>query len=215
MLTCYWTDNFFRYHPDILPPNPSRGTPEEFVQMVKDIHDQGHLVMSFTSPVWWHEDSPTLLNLPYSMTIKDFARIDYEGVPTRQSWENGDNLEWGYYMSLSQPLVKQKLTQLMYSLKNTYQSDFIWGDGVGAASFDYDFNVNESNPISFNERWFQFTKEFKDYLYIPEGNYDRLAETAVGFYGISIPRLQSRWLVVYQRIWRWKLGYISSWILFD
>ncbi|MBI4304742.1 MAG: hypothetical protein HY678_00335 [Chloroflexi bacterium] len=99
VIAAYWPGGFHGYYPDILPPDPEQGTIEELRAAVVAARTRGNLVMPMVLTSWWHEDSPTMKDLPPPLTARDIAVIDELGEPVRISWTLGDRVDWGYDVS--------------------------------------------------------------------------------------------------------------------
>jgi hypothetical protein len=183
MLSIYYGGGFHGFHPDYFPPDPDLGTMEDFKAMIRDFHSFGHLVMPFTLPIWWHENSPTIKNLASPLTISDIAQIDMQGNPRYTSWELGGKADWGYFVSPYHPFVNQRLDKLIKEMTVDIPSDLIYADVIGAYADSYDFNPASPDPVSFNEGWLDFLRKYSNTLIVNERGYDRMAETATGFMG--------------------------------
>ncbi len=180
MLSNYYTGGFHGHHPDYLPPDPQWGTTADLVQMVSDIKAQGKLVMPFTLPTWWHEQSPSVSGLT-TPGLDDIAQIGHDGQPVFHEWE-GDG---GYFVSPHHPFVQTRLAQMMDEMKGTVGGDLLYEDVIAARASNYDFNPAAPSPMDYNQGWLEHTQLYKDSLLIVERGYDRMAETAVGFMGTS------------------------------
>jgi len=49
--------------------------------MFREARMSGLLVMPYTNPTWWDDESPTLQNLPPDTVSTDVAVVDNQGVP--------------------------------------------------------------------------------------------------------------------------------------
>ena len=183
MLLTYYSGGFDGYHPDYLPPDPNLGTTDDFKAMVKSFHKLGHLVMPFTLPCWWHENSPTVQNLPAPLTINDISQIDETGKPLYRSWELGGKVDWGYFVSPYHPFVKQRIDRLFKEMTEDVPDDIIYADVVGAWAYPYDLNQSSPAPALFNEGWLKLLRNYNNKRIVYESGYDRLAEISVGFMG--------------------------------
>ena len=179
LLSNYYNGGFHGYHPDYLPPRADYGTQEEFRQMFEAAHNQGHLVMPFTLPVWWHEDSPTVQGLTSTPTITDVAQhIDEAGTPSYHCW---DPASCGYNVCPYHPYVQQRLAQNIVSMTQYLPSDLLYEDVIGGG-WSYDFNPSSPSPLDLAEGWLDHTRAYSDVLIISEASYDRMADSVVGMF---------------------------------
>jgi len=180
LISWYYSGSFEGYHPDYLPPSIAYGTTADFVQMVSDLHGQQKLVMPFTLPNWWHENSPTIQNLS-DVTIEDISEIDLGGNPRLHDWSGGG--DWGYMISPGHPFVQQRINQIYTDIFDTYGSDLIYEDVLGSHPAGLDFNPNLPSPMDLGQGWLDHFLSHSDYLTVTEGGYDRLSECLTGFIG--------------------------------
>ena len=178
MLSNYWPGGFHGHHPDVLPPDSLYGTLEELSAAMDSAHALGFLVMPFTLPIWWHENSPTINNL--TCPLSDIAVIGWNG---QVDYFCFDANNYGYGVSPNAPYVKQRLDELMQQLKDTLSADMVYEDCIGAFEWKYDLNLNDTTYLDHSEYWLEHTRTYKNYLLVTEVGYDRLLETEVGFLG--------------------------------
>lgn len=182
MLSMYYTGGFHGHHPDYLPPDPQSGTTEEFTSMVAELRELNMLSMPFTLPVWWHEESPTLLAYGIE-NIEEIARLKSPGVPAYEGYYSSwleDPWDYGYYMSPASPFVQEKYKQIHTDIFETYGCDFIYEDVLGCPGGRFDFNANASSPADFLDNWNELAKQESRYHILAENAYDRMAEYLVG-----------------------------------
>lgn len=179
LLSNYYNGGFHGYHPDYLPPRADYGTQEEFRQMFEAAHSQGHLVMPFTLPVWWHEDSPTVQGLSSTPTITDVAQhVDEAGTPAYHCW---DPTSCGYNVCPYHAYVQQRLAQNVVSLTQYLSSDLLYEDVIGGG-WEYDFNPSSPSPLDLAEGWLNHTRTYSDALIISEASFDRMSDSVVGMF---------------------------------
>lgn len=164
--------------PDYLPPDPRWGTTADFQTLVTAAHQQGLLVMPYTNPTWWDDESPTLQGLA-PLTIGDIAAQETPGQPDFESY-GGRN---GYTMSPAHPFVQQRLEQLMAQWQTAVGVDCIFDDQIGARPWQYDFNPASPTPLSYSDGWLDYTQTYADHCLMTEGGWDRLAANEIGFHG--------------------------------
>ena len=166
-------------YPDFLPPNLAWGTTEEFRAMFEEAHRLGLLVMPYTNPTWWDDESPTLQSLPPSLTINDLAVLDPDGEPVYEYY----GPRGGYVMSPYPSFVQQRLALLVQQMTEELPSDLLFEDQIGARPWLYDFNTASPDPMAYIEGWIGHTKTYRETLLMTELGFDRLAEIEVGFHG--------------------------------
>lgn len=164
-------------YPDFLPPDPSWGTTADFAAMAQDAQGRGLLVMPYTNPTWWDDESPTLQDPPVAIT--DVAVIDDQGKPVYEYY----GPHGGYVMSPHPPLVKQRLQQLVMSMTEDIPSDILFEDQIGARPWLFDHNSSSPYPMAYIPGWLEHTRTHSDTLLMTELGFDRLTETEVGFHG--------------------------------
>lgn len=178
-LVAYWEDEFDENYPDFFPPNASYGTPEEFVQMIEQAQAMNFVVMPYTNPTWWDDESPTLQKLPSPLNSADLAVRDKEGTAVYKSYgERG-----GLVMSPYLPFVQQRVAKVIEQMTRDVPSDLLFEDQIGARPWLFDYNPSSPSPTAYSQGWFEHTRDYRDKGLMTEEGYDRLAETVVGFHG--------------------------------
>jgi hypothetical protein len=166
-------------YPDFLPPAPAWGTTANFASMFQQAQALGLLVMPYTNPTWWDDESPTLQNLPPPLTIADVAALDDQGVPIYENYgPNG-----GYVISPYVPFVQQRLDQLVNQMTVEIPSDMLFEDQIGARPWLFDHNASSLPPTAYINGWLEHTRTYSNILLMTELGFDRLAETEAGFHG--------------------------------
>lgn len=166
------------YGPDYLPPDPRWGTTADFQTLVKAAHQQGLLVMPYTNPTWWDDESPTMRGIA-PLTIRDVAAQQIPKQPDQETYGG----HGGYTMSPFHPFVQQRLAQLMAQWQSDVGVDCIFEDQIGARPWQYDFNPASPTPLSYSDGWLTYTQKYADRCLMTEGGWDRLAATEIGFHG--------------------------------
>jgi hypothetical protein len=164
-------------YPDFLPPASCWGTTADFAAMVRDAQTRGFLVMPYTNPTWWDDESPTLQDP--AVAITDVAVLDDEGNPVYEHYD------WhgGYVVSPHSPVVEHRLHQLVISMTEEVPSDLLFEDQIGARPWLFDHNAWSPYPMAYIPGWLEHTRTYSDRLLMTELGFDRLAETEVGFHG--------------------------------
>ena len=166
-------------YPDFLPPDSRWGTTADFRALVEAAHTYDLLVMPYTNPTWWDDESPTMQNLPPPLTASDVAVLEEDGEPVYETY-NGHG---GYVVSPQIPFVQQRLAQLMYQWETEVPVDFVFEDQIGARVWRYDFNPDAPSPLAYSDGWVAHTHTYTDQGLMTEFGFDRLAETEIGFHG--------------------------------
>lgn len=183
-------------YPDFLPPDSAWGTTADFATMMQQAQAQGFLVMPYTNPTWWDDESPTLQALPPGLTIRDLAIWDDSDEPVYERYGSQQE-HGGYVMSPYVPFVQQRLQQLVDALTVDVSSDLLFEDQIGARAWRFDNNPLSPHLMAYIEGWLAHTQRYHDTFLMTELGFDRLAETEVGFHGsILLPK---------------RLGYTDSW----
>jgi hypothetical protein len=166
-------------YPDFLPPAPAWGTTAEFAAMFQQAQALGFLMMPYTNPTWWDDESSTLQNLPPPLIITDVAALDGQGVPYYEYY----GIHGGYVMSPYVPFVQQQLEQLSEQITQEVPSDLVFEDQIGARPWLFDHNPSSPDPVAYIEGWLEHTRVHSDTMLMTELAFERLAQTEVGFHG--------------------------------
>lgn len=166
-------------YPDFLPPDSAWGTTADFAAMFQQAQALGLLVMPYTNPTWWDDESPTLQSLPPPLTITDVAVLNDQGTPVYEYY----GPHGGYVVSPWAPFVQQRLDQLVGQMTEDVPSDVLFEDQIGARPWLFDHNPSSPYPMAYIEGWLEHTRTYSDTLLMTELGFDRLAETQVGFHG--------------------------------
>ncbi len=180
----YYSGGFHGHFPDVIPPDPALGTVEEFKAAMDSAHEYGLMTMPMVLPHWWHENSPTILNLgAQGLTVDSIAEIDQEGNLAYYFWELAGRQDYGYGVSPRHPFVQNRLADLMNTLSNEVGFDMIYEDVIGASNASSP-NFNAYAPDTLDtEGWLDHTRKYKDNKLWTETGSDIFAETQIGFLG--------------------------------
>jgi hypothetical protein len=166
-------------YPDFLPPDPAWGSEQDMAAMVKAARKKGLLVMPYTNPTWWTDDSRTVRHLPAPLTISDISALDENKIPVHETYgANG-----GYDVSPHQPFVGQRLSQDMSLWRTAVPVDCVFEDQIGARAWTLDLNPASPTPLSYSQGWLDHTKQYQQQCLMTENGWDRLAATETGFNG--------------------------------
>jgi len=175
----YHTGEFDTHYPDFYPPDPDFGTPEEFRALFDKAHSLGLMVMPYTNPTWWNEDSPTIQNELSSLTIDDIAASDGNGQAIFETY--GDKT--GIVVSPQHAFVVNRVDRLIEEMTVELPSDFVFQDQIGARRGFKDFNPASGSPLQYTQKWLEHTKKYSHKGLATEFGFDRLLETEIGFHG--------------------------------
>lgn len=170
---------FDENYPDFIPPAANWGTIAEMAAMFEQAQNLNFLVMPYTNPTWWDDESPTLQSLTPPLTITDVAVLDEASIALYETY----GTHGGYVMSPYSPFVKNRLNQLNNSMTGEVPSDMVFEDQIGARPWVFDFNSSSPSPTAYSQGWLEHTYIYSDTVLMTENGFDRLAETVTGFHG--------------------------------
>ena len=178
-LVAYWEGQFDQNYPDFWPPNGTYGSQADFATMMEEAQAMGFLVMPYTNPTWWNEESPTLQDLPDSWTVDELLVQDKEYEVVVKSYGVREGVVTSPYV----PFVQERVDKVIEQLTVDVPSDLLFEDQIGARPWLFDYNTYSPTTISYSDGWLAHTRLYHDKKLMTEGGYDRLAETVVGFHG--------------------------------
>ncbi len=178
-LVAYWEGKFDQNYPDFWPPNTTYGSQTDFVTMMEEAQAMDFLVMPYTNPTWWNEESPTLQNLPDSLTVDELVVKDKENEVIFKSY----GIREGVVTSPYVPFVQERVGEVIQQLTVDAPSDMLFEDQIGARPWLFDYNSDAPSTISYSDGWLAHTQLYYDKNLMTEGGYDRLADTLIGFHG--------------------------------
>jgi len=138
----FWSGGFDNNYPDYLPPNADYGSEAEFLSILDNAGARGQLVMPYTNPTWWDEDSPTVDSLGL-----DIAARDLNGNPVQECY--GANC--GYVVSPADPRVSQRQAATVQDFTQTYPCDLLFEDQVADRPWTYDTHPEEASYTSYTD----------------------------------------------------------------
>jgi hypothetical protein len=199
-------------YPDFLPPDPAWGSEKDFAAMVDAAHSKGLLVMPYTNPTWWTDDSRTVKHLPTATTVHDISVIDESQSPVHETYgANG-----GYDVSPNVPFVQKRVAQGMAQWQSSVPVDCIFEDQIGSRPWMLDFNPDSSTPTAYSQGWLEHTERYQQQCLMTENGWDRLAATEIGLSGS---------LLTWQRAFKdpdqffgagtWEAYPLALWLLHD
>lgn len=182
-MTNFWEGGFHGYFPDVTPPNPSFGTPDEFKAALEYAHGLGHQIMPMVIPSWWHEESPTIKNLSsQGIAMEDIAALDKTGNYHKSCITLGFEEDCGYDISPQAPYVQSRLQAMLDSLTEGYKFDLVYEDVLGSIGYGPNWNASAPDTID-TDAWLAHTRTYKDRMLMTESGHAHLAQTEVGFLG--------------------------------
>ncbi len=178
-LVAFQPGGFDNNYPDFLPPNPNFGTTADLRALFEKAQNLGLMVMPYTNPTWWDEESPTLRNLPPPLMIDSVAVLDENGRPVYEYYgPNG-----GYVVSPCHPFVTQRIDRMVHEMTDELPSDFLFEDQIGARPARYDFNKSCATLLGYIQGWLEHTRKHAAKRLATELGFDRLLETETAFHG--------------------------------
>jgi len=175
-LVAFQRDGHDENYPDFFPPDPAFGNTAEMISMSKKAQSNGFLIMPYSNPTFWDDESETVQN----MNITNAAVLDSDGQPR---YETYGATHGGYAMCAYAPAVVSRLQEFIDDFTVTFPSDMLFEDQIGARAFIYDYNPAAPDAASYLKGWINHTARFADCLLHTEMGFDRLLETECGFHG--------------------------------
>lgn len=182
-IVAYEPRGFDENYPDFLPPATDLGTTQEMADMFTMAQTRGFLMMPYTNPTWWDDESPTLQNLNPAYEITDVAALDGLGNPVYENYGCPDHCHYGYAMSPYVEFVQTRLRDLMIQMKTEIPSDIIFEDQVGARPTLFDYNPQSPSPEAYTQGWINHAEIYSGEGLMTELGFDRLIENEIGFHG--------------------------------
>jgi len=179
--TEYLPLGFDRPYPVHLPPAEWFGSSEELSQFMTQARKMGHLVMPYTNPTWFPDQSPVWER---EANAKETLALDLKGQPYRESYGSGKAT--GYGICLWHPLVQRYNRETVRLFTQEYPVDILFQDQCAARGWRYDTNPHSPSPYAYTEGILSMVGE--DSQQVPlstEGGWDWVAEFQVQMCGMS------------------------------
>lgn len=192
----YLKGGFDKQYPDHLPPNPRKGTAEEFRELYAALHKLAHLVMPYTNPTWWCDDpkGPTFLREGDAPLARDL-----QGEKIKEVY--GGN--WGWAICPWHPAVREAERRIREQFTREYPSDILFQDQIGARGWIYDMNPASPTPYAYTQGWVNIIKETSRYVPLAtEGGWDGVMNYESLFCGITWSLLPSDWRPAWVALYR-------------
>lgn len=170
----FWPRGFDENYPDYLPPDPALGTLAEFQDLTAYARSLGHLVMPYTNPTWWDNESPTLGALGTGIVARSRTNnLIFETY----------NSHGGYVVSPTAASVIARQDQVRTDFTQIVPCDFLFEDQVGARDAPtYAANASTSDPLYYTQGLIDVAARTATYLPpMTEGGSDRLTWHEAGF----------------------------------
>jgi len=173
-LVSFWPRGFDENYPDYLPPNSALGTLADLQTLVANARAAGHLVMPYTNPTWWDDQSPTMATLGTGVAVRNRSgSLIYETY-------SGHG---GYVVCPHAPEVIACQDETRLEFTQTVPCDFLFEDQLGARDAP-NYAAHGSAPDAL-----RYTQGLADVAArtaaclpnMTEGGYDRLAWAETGF----------------------------------
>jgi hypothetical protein len=173
-LVAFWPVGFDENYPDYLPPNPALGNLAQLQNLVTTARAAGHIVMPYTNPTWWDDQSPTLTALGTGIVTRNRAG----GLISENYGVHG-----GYVISPFDPSVIARQDQTRVEFTQTVPCDLLFEDQIGARDAPtYATHPSAPDPIAYTQGLINVATRSATYLPImTESGSDRLAWVESGY----------------------------------
>lgn len=170
----FWPSGFDEHYPDYLPPNAALGTLSQLQTLVATARSSGHLVMPYTNPTWWDDQSPTLGSLGTGIVSRDRqGNLIYENYGSHG----------GYVVNPFAAAVVARQDQTRSEFTQTVPCDFLFEDQLGARSSPMFANHPECpSPVQYIQGLLDVAERSSTWIpNMSEGGYDRMSEFETGY----------------------------------
>ncbi|MGC8668080.1 MAG: hypothetical protein ACP5VE_08210 [Chthonomonadales bacterium] len=196
----YLHGGFDKQLPDILPPNPEKGTEQDFRSLFDQAHQKGDLVIPYTNPTWWCDDprGPTFQRVGEGPLL-----LGLDGKPNREQY--GPN--WGWSICPWHPEVLAATDRMWAPFVQQYPADALFVDQLGMRGLLYDLNPASPTPYAYVQGIMNLGKRMAQHFPIAcEHGFDRLLPIVTEFRGLTwqlvpfehTPPWLADWLVLYR-----------------
>jgi hypothetical protein len=177
---------FDRSYPDFIPPKTEWGTTQDMADMFRQAQSLGFLVMPYTNPTWWDEESPTLKDRPANVRLADFVALDDQNRQLEECYGCPESPHYGVVVSPYAAFVQERLKRLNQQITTDVPSDFVFEDQIGARPPVYDNNPASPAPDAYMQGWLAHTQAYSGSRLMTELGFDRLLATEVGLHGSAL-----------------------------
>jgi len=180
--TEYLPLGFDRPYPIHFPPNENYGTAEEFAEFLRLARGRGHLVMPYTNPTWFPDESP-IWQLEGDKAKEALSR-NLRGDFYRETYSGG--AASGYSICFWHPLVQRYNRETVRIFTEVLPVDILFQDQCGARKWRYDTNSASPTPYAYTEGILSMVAEDSQKAPLStEGGWDQVAEYQVQLCGLS------------------------------
>lgn len=171
----FWPNGFDENYPDYLPPHPTLGSQADLQNLVSFARSSGHLVMPYTNPTWWDDQSPTLASLGTGIVA-----LNRSGGLISETYGGSHG---GYVVCPHSPQVIARQDQTRIEFTQTIPCDLMFEDQIGArAQPKFDGNPAAPDPTMYTQGLVDVAERSASYIPImSEGGFDRLGWYESGF----------------------------------
>lgn len=172
-LVAFWPNGFDENYPDYLPPHASLGSLSDLQNLVSAARASGHLVMPYTNPTWWDDQSPTLGSLGTGIVARDRSGgLIYENYGSHG----------GYVISPFDASANARRDQTRDEFTLTVPCDLMFEDQIGARGVTYDGHPSAPDPMQYTQGLIDVAARSAMWLPImTESGFDRLAWVESGY----------------------------------
>jgi hypothetical protein len=170
---------FDKEYPDLLPPNPRKGTFAELKELYDRAHALGMLVAPYTNPTWYCDapPSPTLTANGDSAIARDL-----DGEPIREFYVGNE----GWALTASHPTAQKFHRRDVERFTQELPSDILLQDQVGSRQWLWDTNPAAGVPHAYIQNLINVAKEDSHLVPVStEDGFDRLIDHEVQFCGLT------------------------------
>jgi hypothetical protein len=170
-------------YPDIMPPNPKWGTPEDFAAFNAAVHEMGGVVVPYVNLSWWDNNGKLLSKPPAEINLFELLVLkDKNKLPAFETYgPNG-----GFVVNLHHPFVQGKIAEQLNML-DAVGVDGVFGDQWGNRAVPYDFNAAGLDKYDPATSYFGGIMDLYERTTSPqwmtETGVDVLAKRGTGFLG--------------------------------
>ena len=171
----YWPNGFDNHYPDYLPTDPALGSTADFLALIQNAQTaRGHLVMPYTNPTWWDDQSPTLQALGTGLVARDLSgSLIWETYPGNNS---------GYVVSPHHPDAIARHAQTLDEFTSLVPVDFLFEDQIGARGGKVDTNPAAPSRNAYTDGLIRIAERTSASLPAwTESGFDRLSPHQIGF----------------------------------
>ncbi|MBI1289611.1 hypothetical protein GC173_00010 [bacterium] len=162
-------------YPDYFPPRAGFGTTADWQAMTAAIRAAGSLMVPYTNPSWWDDESPTMTALGLDVVVRTA-----DGTPLREAYGTKE----GLVVTPWHPAVRERLAVGYQEFSDLGLADLLFEDQVGAREVAFDGNPASPTVWAYGQGALENTRMAAQRVpLMTELSWDQLAETESGFCG--------------------------------